>query len=160
MMKYSLILAFTFYSVTLSAQKFSGQWSGSFDSQSDSSDRTEYFLELEVNGTKVEGTSTTYFIISGKRYYTICKVTGSYDPRSKTIVSKEVARVKANTPEWFKDCFQVHTLTYFKKRRERNSGRKLERRQRGRQMRHRHHITFQKSTGKKYHYHSSASCKQ
>jgi hypothetical protein len=115
MMKYLLILAFTFYSFTLSAQKFSGQWSGSFDSQSDSSDRTEYFLELEVNGSKVEGTSTTYFIISGKRFYTICQVTGTYDSRSKTIVSKEIARVKANTPEWFKDCFQLHTLTYFKK---------------------------------------------
>ena len=114
MMKYLLILTFLFSSSTLLAQKFSGQWSGSFDALGDSSDRTEYFLELEVNGSKVEGTSTTYFIISGKRFYTICQISGTFDPKSKTIISTEVSNIKSNTPEWFRDCFQVHTLTYFR----------------------------------------------
>lgn len=114
MMKKLLFVGFLLLNSTLFAQKFSGQWSGSFDAKGDSSDRTEYFLELEVNGATVEGSSTTYFIIGGKRYYTICKVTGSFDPKSKTIVSKELTTIKSNTPEWFRDCFQVHTLTYFK----------------------------------------------
>jgi hypothetical protein len=115
-MKKLFFLAFLFCSSQLFAQKYSGQWSGSFDAKGDpTQSRTEYFLELEVDGTKVEGTSTTYFIIEGKRLYTICKVTGTLDPNSKTIVAKEIARIKANTPEWFKDCFQEHTLTYFKK---------------------------------------------
>ena len=114
-MKQLLVFSFLFCSIQLFAQKYSGQWSGSFDATGEPDNRTEYFLELEVNGTKVEGTSTTYFMIEGKRFYTICKVTGTLDPNSKTIVSKEVARIKANTPQWFKDCFQEHTLTYFKK---------------------------------------------
>ncbi len=115
-MKKTLLLAFLFCSATTFAQKYSGQWSGSFDAKGEpGGTRTEYFLELEVNGTKVEGTSTTYFIIEGKRFYTICAIEGNLDPRSKTITAKETKRVKANTPQWFKDCFQVHTLTYFKK---------------------------------------------
>lgn len=114
-MKQLLLFGFLFCSAQLFAQKYSGQWSGSFDATGEPGNRTEYFLELEVNGTTVEGTSTTYFMIEGKRFYTICKVIGTLDPSSKTIVSKEVARIKANTPQWFKDCFQVHTLTYFKK---------------------------------------------
>ena len=114
-MKQLLLFGFLFCSTQLFAQKYSGQWSGSFDATGEPGNRTEYFLELEVNGTKVEGTSTTYFMIEGKRFYTICKVTGTLDPNSKTIVSKEVARIKANTPQWFKDCFQEHILTYYKK---------------------------------------------
>jgi hypothetical protein len=96
------------------AQKFSGQWKGSFD-ESSSPARTEYVLEIEANGKTFEGVSITYFQIEGKRFYTICAVKGTIDPRSKTLVSKEVSKVKGNTPEWFQDCFQVHTLTYFKK---------------------------------------------
>lgn len=115
-MKKTLLLAFLFCSSITIAQKYSGQWSGSFDAKGEpGASRTEYFLELEVNGTKVEGTSTTYFIIEGKRFYTICAIEGNLDPLSKTITAKETKRVKANTPQWFKDCFQVHTLTYFKK---------------------------------------------
>jgi hypothetical protein len=115
-MKKTLLLAFLFCSSITFAQKYSGQWSGSFDSQGlAEGSRTEYFLELEVRGTKVEGTSTTYFIIDGKRYYTICAIEGNLDPNSKTVTAKETKRVKANTPLGFKDCFQVHTLTYFKK---------------------------------------------
>lgn len=115
-MQKTLLLAFLFCSATTFAQKYSGQWSGSFDAKGEpGGSRTEYFLELEVNGNKVEGTSTTYFVIEGKRFYTICAIEGTLDPSSKTITAKEVRRVKANTPQWFKDCFQVHTLTYFKK---------------------------------------------
>ncbi|MEJ8819898.1 hypothetical protein [Lacibacter sp. H407] len=114
-MKQLLLFGFLFCSAQLFAQKYSGQWSGSFDATGEPGNRTEYFLELEISGTNVEGTSTTYFMIEGKRYYTICKVVGTLDPNSKTIVSKEVARIKANTPQWFKDCFQEHVLTYYKK---------------------------------------------
>lgn len=96
------------------AQKFSGQWKGSFDETRDTS-RTEYVLEIEAKGTSFEGVSITYFQIQGNRYYTMCAIRGTIDPNSKTLVSKEVSKVKGNTPDWFRDCFQVHTLTYFKK---------------------------------------------
>ncbi len=99
---------------TLHAQKYSGQWSGAFDAAGDPS-TTEYVLEIEAKGSSFEGTSTTYFIINGKRYYTICAIKGTIDVGSKTLVSTEVSVVKKNTPEWFRDCFQVHTLTYFRK---------------------------------------------
>ncbi len=115
MMKKLLLLVFLFSSSALFAQKYSGQWSGSFDANGDSTDMREYFLELEVNGTRVEGTSTTYFNLEGRHFYTICKVTGTFDPKSKTIVSTEVSNIKSNTPLWFRDCFQTHILTYFRK---------------------------------------------
>ena len=101
-MKQLLLFGFLFCSLQLSAQKYSGQWSGSFDATGEPGNRTEYFLELEVNGTKVEGTSTTYFMIEGKRFYHIStdEVYGSlgaeglftettaYDPNSPYSASK------------------------------------------------------------------------
>ena len=95
-------------------QNLSGQWKGSFNDKN-SSDATEYVLEFEVKGKNVEGTSVTYFTLRGKRYFTMCAISGSYDPATKTIIAKEISKVKANTPNWFSDCFQTHTLTYFKK---------------------------------------------
>lgn len=95
-------------------QNFSGQWKGSFDETRDPS-RTEYVLEIEANGNTFEGTSTTYFNINGKRCYTICAIKGTIDQRSKTLTSTEIYRIKANTPDWFLDCFQTHIVTYYKK---------------------------------------------
>ncbi|MBX9784610.1 MAG: hypothetical protein K2X48_15070 [Chitinophagaceae bacterium] len=109
---YSLI--FTFCASASFAQKYSGQWSGSFDALGDER-RTEYVLEIEAKGNTFEGTSTTYFIIGGKRYYTICAIKGTIDPAGKSLISTETSRIKANTPPDFKDCFQVHMLTYFRK---------------------------------------------
>ncbi|MFN4284365.1 MAG: hypothetical protein ACK4E8_00205 [Lacibacter sp.] len=96
------------------SQKYSGQWTGSFDAKGDTA-RTEYVLEIEAQGNTFEGTSITYFTIGGQRFYTICAIKGTIDPGSKTLVSTEVKKVKGNTPPWFRDCFQTHTLTYFKK---------------------------------------------
>ena len=98
----------------LSAQNLSGQWKGSFDETRDPS-RTEYVLEIEVKGNSFEGISITYFNINGKRCYTMCAVKGTIDPGSKTLTSTEISRLKANTPDWFLDCFQTHILTYYKK---------------------------------------------
>jgi hypothetical protein len=107
----SLLLAVP---VVCIGQNLSGQWKGNFN-EKNGTDATEYVLEFEVKGKSVEGTSVTYFTLRGKRYFTMCAVTGSYDPSAKTIVAKEVSKIKANTPDWFNDCFQTHTLTYFKK---------------------------------------------
>lgn len=104
-----------FFVVSASAQKFSGQWTGSFDEKGRPDLKTDYVLEIEAKDRSFEGSSITYFIIRGKRYFTICRIKGTIDPLSKTIVSTEVERIKANTPPDFKDCFQIHTLTYFKK---------------------------------------------
>jgi len=94
-------------------QKFSGQWKGSFDETRDPS-RTEYVLEIEANGNTFTGTSITYFNINGKRCYTMCAIQGTIDQRSKTLTSTEIYKIKANTPDWFLDCFQTHILTYYK----------------------------------------------
>jgi hypothetical protein len=109
-----LLLLLTLCNTNGLTQKISGQWRGNFNEMSNA-DATEYVLEIEIKGEKLEGSSITYFTLRGKKYYTMCSVTGSYDPNTKTIIAKETSKIKANTPEWFRDCFQTHTLTYFKK---------------------------------------------
>lgn len=97
------------------AQKLSGQWTGGFVSSGDLyGGKTEYVLELDIKGTEVNGYSYTYFIVFGKRCYVICRLKGSYDKDSKSVVVSEVEKVKSNTPPDFKDCFQTHMLTYLK----------------------------------------------
>ncbi len=115
MMKQIIFLAFLFCSTQLSAQKYSGQWTGSFDSKGEPGNQTEYVLEIEAKGNSFTGTSTTYFMYGGKRYYTICEIKGTIDQGSKTLVSTELKVIKKNTPPEQGDCLQIHTLTYFRK---------------------------------------------
>jgi hypothetical protein len=97
------------------AQKLSGQWTGVFKSSTDMvGGNTEYVLELEVSGTEVAGYSYTYFNIGGKRCYVICRLQGEYEKQSKSILVREVEKVKSNTPPDFRDCLQTHSLTYLK----------------------------------------------
>jgi hypothetical protein len=97
------------------AQKMSGQWIGGFTSADDpSGSTTDYVLEIEVNGTQVSGYSYTYFSMSGKRYFVICRLKGSFDKGSKSLSVNEVETVKTNTPPDFKNCHQSHELTYLK----------------------------------------------
>ncbi len=114
MMKQIFSVIFLLTSVSLFAQKWSGQWSGSFDEKSDPAP-TEYVLEIEAKGNTFTGTSITYFSYYGKKYYTICEIKGTIDPGSKTLVSTETKVIKKNTPPEQNDCLQIHTLTYFKK---------------------------------------------
>lgn len=109
-----LILVFTQCEIAF-AQKLSGQWIGSFNSKEDPSDaQTEYVLEIEINGNSLSGYSYTYFPIAGKRYFVICKLKGSYESGSKSLVVTEIEKVKSNTPPDFQNCLQTHKLTYFK----------------------------------------------
>lgn len=97
------------------AQKMSGQWIGGFTSADDpTGSTTDYVLEIEVAGTQVSGYSYTYFSMSGKRYFVICRLKGSFDKGSKSLSVKEVETVKTNTPADFKNCHQSHELTYLK----------------------------------------------
>jgi hypothetical protein len=97
------------------AQDLSGQWIGSFTSNDEpSSSSIEYVLEFDVNASSITGYSYTYFPIAGKRYFVICKLKGSYDEGSKSIVINEVEKIKSNTPPDFHNCLQTHKLTYFK----------------------------------------------
>jgi hypothetical protein len=97
------------------AQNLSGQWSGTFATSNDPfGGKTEYVMELEIKGDRVDGHSYTYFIISGKRHYVICRLEGSYDKGSKSVIVTEKEKVKSNTPPDFKDLFQTHRLTYFR----------------------------------------------
>lgn len=97
------------------SQKLSGQWTGGFTSSGNPyADKTEYVLELEIKNENVTGYSYTYFNLGSKRCFTICKLSGSYDKGSKSLVVKEVEKIKGNTPPDFQDCLQTHSLTYLK----------------------------------------------
>jgi hypothetical protein len=115
------LLLFLFTSLLIKAQNFTGQWKGEFIDKSTSfsgwsGDRCEYVLELECSGTKVSGYSYTYFSADGgKRYYTICKLSGTINKASKSIEVKEIERTKTNVPVTIRNCFQIHRLTYFQK---------------------------------------------
>lgn len=114
-MRNVLTLVATLFVLQGSAQKLTGQWTGGFNSGGDMfGGRTEYVLELEVSGDVVKGYSYTYFNIIGKRCYVICRLAGTYDKGSKSVIVKEVEKVKSNTPPDFRDCLQTHSLTYMK----------------------------------------------
>jgi hypothetical protein len=115
MMRYILTVLIILSAITGFGQKLSGQWTGGFNSNGDMfGGGNEYVLELEVKGEDVTGYSYTYFNISGKRCYVICRLSGSYEKASKSIIVREVEKVKSNTPPDFRDCLQVHYLTYMK----------------------------------------------
>ncbi len=104
-------------SSTLFAQNFNGQWKGSFNETSYGFSGLEgngidYVLELQISGSEVSGYSYTYFNEGPKRYYTICRLTGTLDRSTKEVVVTEVERVKFNTPPGFQNCFQTHKLRY------------------------------------------------
>ena len=108
-----------FLNSSLSAQNFTGQWKGEFTDNSTAfvgwgGDRCEYVLEIECRGAKVTGYSYTYFSIEGKRFYTICKLTGTLNKASNYIEVKETERTKTNVPQDVRNCFQIHRLTYSK----------------------------------------------
>lgn len=114
------IFIFSCISITLSAQDFTGQWKGEFIDKSTSfsgwgGDRCEYVLELECNGNRVSGYSYTYFSDAGKRYYTICKLSGTIDKANKSVEVRETERTKTNVPVTIRNCFQIHKLVYSQK---------------------------------------------
>jgi hypothetical protein len=98
---------------------FNGQWKGSFNETIPSNlnyggNTTEYVLELKTEGSQVSGYSYTYFNEGPKRYYTICRLTGSLNRQTNEIVVTEVERIKFNTPPNISNCFQIHRLKYSK----------------------------------------------
>jgi hypothetical protein len=101
---------------SLKAQNLKGQWIGNFSSAgSDPQNKTDYIIEIESAGEKINGFSYTYFSLAGKRFYVICRLEGIYDKGSKSLVVNEVETIKTNTPPEFQNCLQSHQLTYFKK---------------------------------------------
>lgn len=117
------------YSQSYSSQKktanykndvnFNGQWKGGFDETTYGlsgfgGDNIKYVLELSVDGSRVSGYSYTYFQEGLKRYYTICRLTGTIDRDVNELVVTEVERTKFNTPPDFQNCFQTHRLHYEK----------------------------------------------
>lgn len=112
---YSFILLLI--SSVAGAQNFNGQWKGSFTETSYgfsglAGDGVDYVLELQTTGSDVSGYSYTYFNEGAKRYYTICKLTGTINRATKEIVVTEIERIKFNTPPGFQNCFQTHKLHY------------------------------------------------
>ena len=94
-----------------------GQWRGYFNTSGDivsNSDgsNTEYILEFDITGDQISGYSYSYF--QNRTYFVICSLKGTYDKSSKTISVRETARVKGQTPPYWEDCLQLHTLTYKK----------------------------------------------
>ena len=114
-----LSLIFVFQAFFSDAQNFTGQWKGGFVDKSVSSlswggDRCDYVLDLEVKGKNITGFSYTYFTDEGKKYYTICRLTGTADIKKKCIEVKETERTKTNVPNNISNSFQVHKLTWRK----------------------------------------------
>ncbi|MEO6542167.1 MAG: hypothetical protein ABIN74_14285, partial [Ferruginibacter sp.] len=117
MKKIVQLLMIVVFTTQLSAQNFTGQWKGEFVDKSSAfvgwgGDRCEYILELECRGKIVSGYSYTYFTDGGKRYYTICKLSGTLNKGSKYIEVKETERTKTNVPVNIRNCFQIHRLSY------------------------------------------------
>jgi hypothetical protein len=114
-----LIVGLFLSTIAAQSQNLSGQWKGEFIDRSTKymswgGDKCEYVLDLEAKGNKVTGFSYTYFTQAGKRYYTICRLVGTFDSKSKSIEVKEVERTKTNVPSEIMNCFQLHTLSFFK----------------------------------------------
>ncbi|HEV2833376.1 MAG TPA: hypothetical protein VGW31_15460 [Hanamia sp.] len=98
---------------------FNGQWKGGFDETTYGysglgGSHLTYVLELQTEGTRVSGYSYTYFNEFGKKYYTICRLTGLLNRVTNEITVTEVERTKFNTPPDFINCFQTHRLHYEK----------------------------------------------
>lgn len=97
---------------------FNGQWKGFFNEITPTNiytgEQTEYVLELQTQGTFVSGYSYTYFTEGPKKYYTICRLTGSLNRETNEIIVTEVERLKFNTPPYISNCFQIHSLKYKK----------------------------------------------
>ena len=119
--KLSIILSTALFTLFFSlpsakAQNLKGQWIGNFSSAgTDPQSKTDYILEIESAGDKINGFSYTYFALAGKRFYVICRLEGMYDKASKSLVVNEVETLKTNTPPEFQNCLQSHQLTYLKK---------------------------------------------
>ena len=101
------------------AINFNGQWKGGFDETTYGfsglgGNDIVYVLELNTQGSRVSGYSYTYFTEGYKKYYTICRLTGSLDRDTREIVVTEIERTKFNTPPNFQNCFQTHRLHYEK----------------------------------------------
>jgi hypothetical protein len=116
-MKIFYIFIFLLISSSLAAQNFNGQWKGGFNESSYgfsgmTGNSIDYVLELQTTGSSVSGFSYTYFNEGTKRYYTICKLTGTVNRSTKEIEVTETERVKYNTPPDFQNCFQTHKLHY------------------------------------------------
>ncbi len=119
MNRFLLISILIFSATAADAQQFKGQWKGFFSDKSTTfqgwgGDQCEYVLEIETNGSEVSGYSYTYFTQEGKRYYTICKLTGHLNKSKKYIEVRETERTKTNVPVNIRNCFQVHKLYYEK----------------------------------------------
>ncbi len=99
---------------------FDGQWKGSFDVivppgfYSIGGNTNEYVLELTTKGPQITGYSYTYYQEGIKKYYTICRVTGTLDRKTNDLTVTEIERIKSNTPPGISNCFQIHKLHYEK----------------------------------------------
>ena len=119
MKNFLFFVAFFLVNNFLHAQNFSGQWKGGFIDKSLSANswggnECDYVLDLEVNGENVTGYSYTYFSNDGTKYYTICKLVGKANKKSKYIEVTETARTKTNIPITISNSFQTHKL-YWRK---------------------------------------------
>lgn len=112
-----LIIALLIFNANFSfSQNFTGQWKGVFVDNSSilswGSNRCDYVIDLEVNGTNITGYSYTYYTDNGKKYYTICKLVGVLDKKRKYVEVRETARTKTNVPDNITNSFQIHKLNW------------------------------------------------
>jgi len=101
------------------SQNFNGQWKGELFYDSSSyigvdNNKGEYWLDIEVIGTKVSGVSHTYFKDDFLRYTNICRIEGFIDTVNQYIQIKELELVKTTVPNTIRNCFGIHRLYYSK----------------------------------------------
>ena len=105
-------LGLLLFTCSVSAHNLTGQWRGSFNSAGNviaKEGDTEYVLELDIEGKNVTGYSYSYFNYYPKKYYVICRLEGTYDADSKSVVVNEEERIKGNTPPgWATVCKPIY----------------------------------------------------
>lgn len=104
--------------IELAKIDLNGQWRGSFNDLTPnqfgivSKIRIKYVLELKVDGSRVSGYSYTYFEAGIQKYYTICRIIGSFERSRNYLEVTEIERIRYNTPPSWGNCFQTHRLQY------------------------------------------------
>ncbi|MFM7710090.1 MAG: hypothetical protein ACKO5C_04180, partial [Ferruginibacter sp.] len=113
MIRSLLVLTSYFTALVVAGQSFNGQWKGHFqDIATGRPETCEYSLELSISGSTVSGNSFTYFSENNHRYYTICKISGTWQAAKNELTIQETELVKTNLPNHIQNCFQRHTLVY------------------------------------------------
>ncbi len=114
-MKYRAYIIITLlWCGSVSAQDFTGQWKGIFTQETTKSKLAhtyEYVLELKQKDNTITGTSYSYYVEKGKKYYSICAVVARKKKGTNKLEIWETKRTKTNNNSNYSGL-QHHQLQY------------------------------------------------